>query len=138
MYVLDTNVISELRKANSANVDNQVIQWAKQTPKSLMFISVVSILEIETGILLLQRKDPTQARLLRTWLENYLLLAFDQRVLDINMEIAQCCAHLHVPNPKPEKDALIGATALAYGMTIVTRNTKDYQNMGVKLINPWL
>jgi hypothetical protein len=135
MYLLDTNVISELRKAKSAN--KHVIKWAKKISPSSLFISVISILEIETGILLVERRDSSQAAILRAWLESHVMPAFSERILPIDIAVAQRCAKLHIPDPQSDRDALIAATALVHCMTVVTRNTQDFQRTGVDLINPW-
>ncbi len=134
MYLLDTNVISELR---TARADPNVAEWsAAQSPSSL-FLSVIVILELEIGILRKQRRDPAQAAALRYWLNNRVLPEFSNRLLDINKDVALQCAHLHVPNTRSERDALIAATALGHGMTVVTRNTADFAPMHIPLLNPW-
>jgi len=98
---------------------------------------VITILELETGVLLIERKDPAQGAVLRTWLNAHVLPAFSERVLNIDTAVAQCCAKLHVPDPRSDRDALIAATALVHGMTVVTRNTADFVHTGVELLNPW-
>lgn len=137
MYLLDTNVISELRKANSAKADKKVLAWAESVLAASLYLSVVTILEIETGVLSIERRDQQQGKLLRTWLDTHVLPAFSDRIIAIDTPIAQCCAKLHVPDPRSDRDALIAATALVHGMTVVTRNAKDFQEIGVKLLNPW-
>ena len=138
MFLLDTNVVSELRKASSNKADLNVLQWAKKQSVGSLFISSVTILEIEMGILQKERKDPQQAAILRTWLNTHVLKAFSDRVLPFDTSIAIECAKLHVPNPKSERDTMIGATSKVHGMTLVTRNTKDFKHMKLELINPWL
>ncbi|MFL6861533.1 MAG: type II toxin-antitoxin system VapC family toxin, partial [Allosphingosinicella sp.] len=108
------------------------------TPDAATFLSVVTIFEVERGILAVERRDPDQARELRHWLETRLLPDFDQRILQIDVAVAQRCAALHVPDPRPERDALIAATALVHGMTVVTRNTRDFAAMDVAMLNPWM
>ena len=137
MYLLDTNVISELRKAKSGKANNKVVAWAESVSTSSLFLSVISILEIETGILLVERRDPAQGAILRTWLNHHVLPAFSERLLPIDLAIAQRCAQLHIPDPRSDRDALIAATALVHGMTVVTRNTKDFLGSAVKLLDPW-
>lgn len=137
MYLLDTNVISELRKANSAKADKKVLAWAESVLAASLYLSVVTILEIETGVLSIERRDQQQGKLLRTWLDTHVLPAFSDRIIAIDTPIAQCCAKLHVLDPRSDRDALIAATALVHGMTVVTRNAKDFQEIGVKLLNPW-
>lgn len=136
MYLFDTNVLSELRVPDRAN--EAVWLWANQIHTDDVHISVISILEIEMGILRAERKDALKAKKFRIWRDNYILPTFEQRILNINTDICLACAKLHIPNPSPERDAFIGATALVHDMTLVTRNTKDFENTGVKLINPWL
>jgi predicted nucleic acid-binding protein len=136
MYLLDTNVVSELRKA--AKADQRVIAWAGRTDVQFMYISVVSILEIRMGILSLRRKDTAQADILGEWLSRQVIPGFSGRILSIDLPVALRCAELHVPDPRSDRDALIAATALAHGLTVVTRNTKDFQPTGVMTFNPWI
>jgi len=137
MFLLDTNVVSELRKAALGKADKSVISWAVSVPASAMHLSVISILEIELGILLLARKDRQQAHIIQTWLEDYVLAAFGERILPIDVPVARKCAELHVPNRRAERDALIAATTLVHGFTLVTRNVADFEVQGVKILNPW-
>lgn len=136
MFLLDTNTISELRRKARANP--RVLAWANAVPLASLFISAITVLEVEIGIRLLERHDPEQSGRLLGWLEGYVLPAFTDRILPVDLPVARRCAALHVPNPKAERDALIGATALVHGFTVVTRNTADFEAMGVALINPWL
>ena len=139
MYLLDTNVISELRKAKSSQVNQNVITWAKDISPSSMFLSVITILELETGILLIERRDPRQgAVLLRSWLNTHVFPTFCERILPVDVAVAQHCAKLHVPNPSSDRDAIIAATALVHGMIVVTRNLCDFERTGVTLLNPWV
>ncbi|SMG61538.1 hypothetical protein SAMN06265784_1238 [Paraburkholderia susongensis] len=135
MFVLDTNVVSELRKGRRA--DANVAAWAASVDASTLFVSAVTIMELETGVLLIERRDPPQGALLRAWLEQHVLIEFAQRVLPVDTVVALRCARLHVPDRRSERDALIAATAIAHGMTVVTRNVADFQATGVALINPW-
>lgn len=137
MFVLDTNVVSELRKAKAGKADANVVAWANGVPFGSLFLSAITILELETGVLLVERRDPAQGALLRSWLDNHVLPAFHNRVLAIDAAVAQRCARLHVPDPRAERDALIAATALVHGMTVVTRNLADFQSTGVPTLNPW-
>lgn len=136
-YLLDTNVISELRKVKTGKIDPRVARWEKTLSATQTYLSAISIFELEIGILLLKRRDPAQGKVLRRWLDELVLPAFDGRVLPIDHETARRCAPLHVPNPKPERDAWIAATALLHGMTVVTRNVRDFEPMGVPVLNPW-
>lgn len=138
MFLLDTNVVSELRKAKSDKADPNVAAWATSVPVGSLFVSVITILELETGVLLVERRDPSQGALLRSWLDSQVLPAFNNRVLPIDIPVAQRCARLHVPDPRAEREALIAATALVHGMTVVTRNVSDFVLTGVPTLNPWL
>lgn len=138
MYLLDTNVISELRKQTSGKADKKVVAWAKSVPADSLYLSVIVIMELEMGVLAIQRKDSRQGDLLRQWLDSQVIPAFTNRILTIDVPIAQCCASLHIPDPRSERDALIAATAIVNGMTVVTRNLADFEPTGVKLLNPWL
>jgi len=137
MYLVDTNIISELRKAKSGKADPKVVQWASRLPVSEFFISVITLLELEHGVLLIERKDAKQGTVLRRWLEEQVKLVFAARILPVDEAVAICCAHLHVPDPKPDRDALIAATAIVHGMTLVTRNVRDFSAMKVPVLNPW-
>lgn len=137
MYVLDTNVISELRKASRGRADAHVLTWASKVDSDDLYTSAMTLMEIELGILLLERRDPAQGRVLRNWMTGSLLPAFTGRILPITATVALACAKLHVPSPRPMNDAWIAATALVHGMTVVTRNVLDFEPMGVSLLNPW-
>lgn len=141
MYLLDTNVVSELRKPLAARTalraDRNVLRWIKGIPPSSQFLSVISILELETGTLQMERRDPRQGAVLRTWLQEHVLPAFEGHVLPVDLTVARKCASLHIPNPCSDRDALIAATALVHGMTLVTRNVSDFQATGVAILNPW-
>ena len=137
MQLLDTNVVSELRKLKSGRADPAVSRWASSTAASGFFMSVISLMELENGVLLMSRRDPAQGRQLRAWLNEQVIPGFAGRVLPVDEAVALRCASLHVPDPKPERDALIAATALVHGMTVVTRNVADFLPMGVALFNPW-
>ena len=138
MYLLDTNVISELRKAKSGKADKNVEAWANSVPAMSLYMSVITILELETGILLIERKDASQGAVLRSWLNTHVLPAFSDRILVVDTAVAQCCAKLHVPDPRSDRDAIIAATAMVHGMTVVTRNVGDFEATGVELLNPWM
>ena len=137
MYVLDTNVVSELRKIRTNKADTNVVSWFSGQASTNLFISVVTIIEIEKGVLQKERSDKEQGKILRDWFENKVLPAFDERILPVDLKVARVCASLHVPYPKSEGDVLIAATALAYNMTVITRNVSDFDATGVKIINPW-
>ena len=137
MYVLDTNVLSEFRKATSGRADVRVTRWASSVLPTSLYLSVMTIMELEKGTLLLQRRDPAQSAILQGWMDNYVLPAFKGRIFVVTIPVAQACARLHVPDPRPDRDALIGATALVHRMTVVTRNVADFTPMGVPVLNPW-
>lgn len=138
MYLLDTNVLSELRKAGAKKADANVVSWAKEQSTSNLYISSISILEIEMGILQIARKDTKQANILRKWLSEQVLRAFSDRIIPFDTNIALKCAQLHVPDPKSERDAMIAATCIINGFTLVSRNEKDFGHIEVNIINPWL
>ncbi len=137
MYILDTNVVSELRKVRSGKADANVTAWTQTVDAGSLFLSVVTVLELEAGVLQVERRDASQGALLRTWLDHHVMPEFANRVLPIDTAIAQRCARLHVPDRRAERDALIAATALVHGMTVVTRNEADFVPCGVSLFNPW-
>lgn len=137
MYLLDTNVVSELRKAKTKVVDPGVIRWAAGLAAASMYLSVVTLLELETGVRLLERRDHRQGALLREWLSVQVLDGFTDRILPIDVPVVLRCAVYHVPNPRPYRDALIAATAEVHGLTLVTRNVRDFADLGVPLFNPW-
>ncbi|HEY4115660.1 MAG TPA: type II toxin-antitoxin system VapC family toxin [Rhizomicrobium sp.] len=137
MFLLDTNVVSELRKVRSGKANAQVARWADTVDAAALYISAITVLELEVGVLLLERYDTKQGQIMRTWLENYVLPGFAHRILPVDAAAARRCAPLHVPDPRPERDALIAATALVHGLTVVTRNVDDFSSTGVRLLNPW-
>ena len=137
-YLLDTNVVSELRKKSTGSADRNVVAWETGVPAISVYISVVTVLELELRTLQVARRDPIQSAILRSWIDNIVLKAFAGRILSIDVEIARRTAALHVPDPRPEHDALIAASALVHAMTVVTRNTADFIPTGVPTLNPWL
>lgn len=137
MYLLDTNVVSELRRAKTGKANLHVVGWAERVSVASLFLSAVTVLELEMGVLLIERRDPAQGTLLRAWLEERVLPAFAGRILPVDTAVARRCARLHVPDPRSERDALIAATALVHGLTVVTRNVADFAPMGVEILDPW-
>ena len=137
MYLLDTNVISELRKAKSAKADPHVLAWAASINTEALFISVITLTELEIGVRQMERRDAEQGQRLRSWLDGSVLPTFRERILPVDESIALRCAALHVPDRLSDRDAIIASTALEHGMTVVTRNTSDFESAGVSLFNPW-
>ena len=137
MFVLDTNVVSELRKSGAGKADRKVISWAASVPVGCLFLSAITLLELEMGVLLVERRDALQGSALRHWLDHSVIPAFENRVLPVDRAVALQCARLHVPDPRSERDALIAATALVHGLTVVTRNLADFEPTRVPLLNPW-
>jgi predicted nucleic acid-binding protein len=137
MYLLDTNVVSELRRAKTGKANPSVITWVESVSVGSLFLSAISVLELELGVLLIERRDTQQGVLLRAWFEHQVLPAFAGRILAVDVAVARRCARLHVPDPRSERDALIAATALNHRLTVVTRNEADFQPTGVKMLNPW-
>lgn len=137
MYVLDTNVVSELRKVRAGKADVNVAAWTESVDATTLFVSAITIMELELGVLSIERKDATQGAMLRAWLEQHVLPEFSGRTLPVDTAVAQRCARLHVPDRRNERDALIAASALVHGMTVVTRNVADFQATGVTILNPW-
>lgn len=137
MYLLDTNVVSEFRKIRVKKANRQVAAWADSVDAADLYLSVITLQELEIGVLLMERRDPVQGAVFRTWLNEHVLPAFAGRILPVDTVVAQRSARLHVPDPWPVRDALIAATALVHGMTVVTRNVADFEATSVPLFNPW-
>jgi predicted nucleic acid-binding protein len=137
MYLLDTNVLSELRKISQGKADSNVAAWDASVDASDLYLSVITVQELEIGVLLAERRDAAKGVLLRTWLNKHVLPAFEGRILNVDTAVVLRAAALHVPNPCPVHDALIAATALVHGMTVVTRNVTDFVPTGVVVLNPW-
>ena len=137
MYLLDTNVVSELRKIRLGKADGHVAAWADSIDAADLYLSVITTQELEIGVLLAERRDPSQGAVFRVWLNDHVLPAFTGRILSVDTAVALRSARLHVPDPRPVRDGLIAATALVHGLTVVTRNVVDFESTGVLLINPW-
>ncbi|MBB3348833.1 type II toxin-antitoxin system VapC family toxin [Sphingomonas sp. BK069] len=137
MFLIDTNVVSELRKLSDGRADRAVVAWFAAVEEGSLHLSVVTLMELELGIARLDRRDPVQADMLRRWLQHHVRPAFAERVLPITSEIASRCALLRDPDPRPQQDAWLAATALVHGLGIVTRNVADFANTGVAISNPW-
>lgn len=132
-YLLDTNVLSDARKQSHPGLNS----WLATQPRDNVAISVVSLLEIERGVLRVERRDPDAGKHLRSWLDNEIPMTFRRSILPIDKSISIQAARLHVPDPMPEMDALIAGTALAHDLTLVTRNVKDFHRSGIQLLDPW-
>lgn len=135
MYLLDTNVISELRQGKPMQ-SPQVLAWASRHVFEQFFLSSISILELEKGVQSLEHRQPPQGQALRRWLDG-VTDAFEGRTIPFSASMAKRCAGLHFPNAIAERDAMIAATALEHRFTVVTRNVKDFQHTGLPLLNPW-
>ena len=138
MFLLDTNVVSELRKIRLGKADARVAHWADSVDATDLYLSVITIQELEIGVLLAERRDPSQGAVFRSWMNAHVLPAFSGRILVVDTAVAQRSARLHVPDPRSVRDALIAATALVHGMTVVTRNLADFEPTGVSILNPWI
>jgi hypothetical protein len=136
-YLLDTNVVSELRKVGDGKADLTVTAWLSAQDSRDLYISAITILELERGILSIKRRDPAQGARLRTWMDSRVRPESAQRIIAIDEAIATRCAHLHIPDRRNEADALIAATAAVHGLVVVTRNIRDFEGTGVVLVDPW-
>lgn len=134
MFLFDTNVVSELRRPERAGP--ALVAWASVTPQSDIFVSAVTVFELELGVRLMERRDPIQGAALRAWFEGQVLGRFGDRILPVDRAVALRCASLFVPDPRPDRDALVAATALVHGMTVVTRNVRHFEGTGVAILNP--
>jgi toxin FitB len=137
VFLLDTNVVSELRKVAAAKGDAAVTAWEQRVFAADLFVSVITVFEIEIGVLQLELRDPIQGDRLRHWFAEVFQPSFRGKVLPVDEAVALRAASMHVPNRRPDRDAFLAATALVYGMTVVTRNVRDFEGTGVKLLNPW-
>jgi predicted nucleic acid-binding protein len=137
MLILDTNVVSELRKVRVGKADVQFAKWADSVDATSLYLSAITVMELEIGVLQIERRDAKQGAVLRAWLDGHVLPEFIARVLPIDTAVARRCARLLVPDRRAERDALIAATGLVHAMTVVTRNVADFEQTGVPLLNPW-
>ncbi len=128
--------MSDLRKVRAGKADPNVARWSATLDTAALFISAITVHELEIGVLLAERRDPLQGAVFRTWLETLVLPAFDGRILPVDQAVARRAATLHVPDTQPINDAFIAATALVHGMTVATRNAADFVATGVRLFNP--
>jgi len=137
MFLVDTNVVSEFRKIESGRADLRVARWASDTAIGELYVSVITLMELEIGILKIHRKDQRQGVALRSWLELRVRPEFQGRIIPVDAGVALRCARLHVPDPQPDRDALIAATGLVHGLVVATRNVADFRSSGVAVFNPW-
>jgi len=135
--LLDTNVVSELRKVAAGKADERFAAWARQTDITDFWLSVITIQELEIGVCLAERRDDKSGAVLREWLEQQVLATFRDRILTVDLPVVRRSARYHVPDPAPVRDALIAATAIVHGLVVATRNVSDFQRSGVDLWNPW-
>ena len=137
MFLLDTNVVSELRKAKAGKAHAAVTAWASRVSAGSLYVSAITLLELEMGVLQIERRDGAQGAVLRAWLDGHVLPAFTGRVLAVDVTVALQCAQLHLPDRLSERGAMIAATAKVHRMTVVTRDVVDFGSCGVALLNPW-
>lgn len=137
MFILDTDVVSELRKVRSGKADPHVAKWADKVVATDLYLLAITILELEIGVLLAERRDAVQDAMLPAWLISHVLPAFAGRILPVDTVVAKRSAGLHLTNPRPIRDGLIAATALVHGMTVVTRKMAGFEPTGAKTFNPW-
>lgn len=133
-YVLDTNVVSALRVRGR---NPAVETWSSSVPVADQFVTATTVAKIERGVVAKERADTSQGDVLRRWFEERVLPAFADRVLSFNLPAARILATYRVPEHAPLDDALIAAVAQASGMTVVTRNTRHFEPLGVTCLNPW-
>lgn len=138
MYLLDTNIISELRKVSSGRAHSNVIAWSTTVTTDSLYISAISLMELEANVLYVEKKDARQGELLRRWLDEQVVPAFSRRILPVDAAVASCCAGLSALDASSLRGAFIAATAMVHGMTLVTRHVDDFSFAGLKILNPWL
>ncbi|HHW7569737.1 TPA: type II toxin-antitoxin system VapC family toxin [Mannheimia haemolytica] len=137
MYLLDTNIISEIRKINTGKANQGVIDWLSAVPENQLYTNAIVLMEVERGVSAKERKDKQQGAILRKWLEQVIKPFFAQRTLTIDAQTSQVCAKLHIPDHAPENDAWIAANAIQHNFILVTHNTNNFARTGVKLLDPF-
>lgn len=138
MYLLDTNIISQIRKINAPSCPIAFKSWFDSVDLTMCYLSAITVFEVELGILQKSRKDPVQAQILRDWFENQVKTEFATRILPIDTQSALKSAGFHVPNPASLPDSLIAGVAVAYNMILVTKNAKDFIDFqDIQLFNPF-
>ena len=138
MYLLDTNTVSELRKAAAGKAHPEVTRWVSGVTASALYLSVITVEELQIGTLRIERRDAAQGALLRQWIQGQVLPSFKGRILPVDLAVAECSARLQVPDPRPIRDAYIAATAITHGLIVVSRNVADFAACGASVLNPWL
>jgi predicted nucleic acid-binding protein len=138
MFIVDTNVLSESRKITSGRIDPNVLRWLTDANPNDIYMSAITLMEIELGVLMMERRDARQGEILRRWLTSRIMPDFAARLLPIDAAVASRCAQLLAIRSRSERDVWIAATALVHGMTVVTRNVADFEATGVAVLNPWL
>jgi predicted nucleic acid-binding protein len=133
-YLLDTNVLSELRRGHRA--DEGVARWFATVPEESIFISVLVLGELRQGVERIRRRDPASAARLERWL-HALLATHSDRFVPVDERVADLWGRLCVPDPLPAIDGLLAATALVHDLTLVTRNVRDVESTGVRVLNPF-
>jgi len=134
-FLLDTNVVSELRRG--AKCDARVAAWQAAHSPSVCHLSVISLMEIRLGIELSRRRNAKHGEILQTWYDTKVRSAFSKRTLPVTAEIAEKCAELNAGRTRPFRDSLILATALVHNLVVVTRNTTDFIDAQAQVLNPW-
>jgi len=137
MFLLDTNVVSDMRKVGKRSEFRTLGEWVSAQENSTLFISSITQFELELGVQRMERRDPKQGNQLRQWLSVRVAKAFDGRVLPFDIDATKICASFHVPDPASYRDAFIAAIAATHHLTIVTRNTRDFKPMGVACLDPY-
>ena len=138
MYLLDTNTVSELRKVAAGKAHPNVARWVSAISPAALYVSAITIEELQIGMLCIERRDAAQGELLRRWITQQVLPSFEGRVLPVDLAVAECSAGMQVPDPRPIRDAYIAATAVVHGLTVVSRNVDDLAACGAQVLNPWL
>ncbi|BDC48415.1 twitching motility protein PilT [Bryobacterales bacterium F-183] len=136
MFLLDTNSVSETRKRPEV-VAPAFHLWMSSRDRRDLYLSVATVYELEIGVLAKERTDPTQGLRLRRWVDYLVRDEFASRILLIDTRVAMRSAVLQVPNRRNVVDAMVAATAYVHGMTVVTRNVRDFEGTGVPVLNPW-